>query len=159
MSNDLKKTLGIYYDFWSQKNEHTPWGIYWKGLKHKSNPRTRQYMEKLLIDKFPGAKIYEVKPNELIPQSLIASSDQVVLLYPDAIGLGFRKIEKSLQLSRSPAVLNGRKRCFNLDTKTKVRLYYRRFLARTMLPEMLFTLLFLVSTPVLLAIDLLRGDL
>lgn len=59
----------------------------------------------------------------------------ILLVYPDALGLGWSRAERTLRRNRA-FVLNGRRRLFALDASTRAKLLWRRFLANTRLPEM-----------------------
>ena len=89
--------------------------------------------------------------------------DTLILLYPDAIGVGWRRIERrlaSLAISRTMA-LNGRGRIFFLDPKGRRTLAGRRLMEGTRLLETALALAVVVMGPILAAwdglIDLTRG--
>ncbi len=76
--------------------------------------------------------------------------DALVLLYPDAIGLGWGRIERALKPLGVPIVLvvNGRKRTFILDKSSRLALKWRRFLEYIWLVEILLAAtLSVVSLP------------
>jgi hypothetical protein len=91
----------------------------------------------------------------------VAQADKVVLLYPDAIGLGFSAVErvvyKRKKVWAGVSVLNGRRRSFRLNAISRLSLRIRRSLEWTMLFELLFLPVFLVATPLMWVIDLARG--
>ena len=60
----------------------------------------------------------------------------ILLVYPDALGLGWSRAERTLRRNRA-FVLNGRRRLFALDASTRAKLLWRRFLANTRFPEMI----------------------
>jgi hypothetical protein len=66
--------------------------------------------------------------------------DAALLCYPDAIGSGWRSIEKRIARMNIPSVqvLNGRRRVFPLNSVFRRRLYLRRFLAGSWIGEILF---------------------
>lgn len=98
----------------------------------RSNPRSKEYMLKLLQEKFPGAEIVDLEQPR--------SPGRIILLYPDSIGLGWRKIEKKIAAqTQELIVLNGRRRIFDLTSSTHKQLLLRRFLEMTFLPEILLT--------------------
>jgi hypothetical protein len=84
-----------------------------------------------------------------------------VLLYPDAIGLGFGPLERKVVRTRKGGAevraLNGRRRDFLLDSSTLVALRLRRLIERSMLTELLFIPVFLCLTPLLLLVDWAKG--
>ncbi|MGA2462951.1 MAG: hypothetical protein ABSH06_01165 [Thermodesulfobacteriota bacterium] len=160
------KTLGIFSYPWPEEYvkglppQGTPWELQRKVVWRKANPRSEDYMKTLFFNHWPkGDYINADKdPNWFL---WVSSADQVVLLYPDAIGLGFRHIESQVfKLKKtliSVHVLNGRRREFILDHPTRWHLYLRRFLERGMFGEALTVLIFLMITPVLLAVDWTKG--
>lgn len=60
----------------------------------------------------------------------------ILLIYPDALGLGWSRAERTLSGNRA-FVINGRRRLFALDAPTRAKLLWRRFLANTRFPEMI----------------------
>lgn len=63
--------------------------------------------------------------------------DAVLLLYPDAIGLGWTLVERRLRQLKvaHTIVLNGRQRVFALDAEAHRKLLWRRLLERSWLVE------------------------
>jgi hypothetical protein len=115
-------------------------------------------MTALFRSHFPNGTIVNVEDGR-IPPEVTASADNIVLLFPDSIGMDFGDIERNVARrgpSRRVLVLNGRRRFFNLDAPMRRRLAWRRFLEATRLPELAFFAVFLVATPVLLLVDALR---
>lgn len=153
---------------------HSPWpqagmarpdrgdarALYRYAVWYKANPRGVEYMRDLVAGHFPEATWVNTAESEDWRQR-IAVADQIVLLYPDAIGMGFSPIERDLIAHKlawaGVTVLNGRSRRFRLNGGTHMGLRLRRFLAWTMLPEMLFLPVFVLATPVLWGLDLMRG--
>ena len=132
----------------------------WKKLIFlKSNPRDFAYMERLFAEQYPEATVVDATRDADWACS-IRDAKQVVLLYPDSIGLGFKPIEEQV-LSLAPGaeiqVLSGRRRSFTFDSATSSALRWRRLLSYTMFPEFCMTVVFLIWTPVLLIVDLARG--
>ena len=126
----------------------TPRWAYRRALLRKSNPRSPEYMRELFALRYPEGRIEETPP---------AGATAIVLLYPDAIGLGFGQIERRLPRGVPVRVLNGRRRDFVLDRRTKAGLRTRRLLERTMTAEALFVAVLAAVTPFLLGADLVRG--
>jgi hypothetical protein len=153
-------TVALFLDPWEGLAEASPSlrrpRLLWrKAMWFKANPRSLAYMRALLAEHFPDATLLDVRAEPDWERAL--GSGPVVLLYPDAIGIGFGAIERRL-LGRVPVtVLNGRRRNFALDRATRRRLRLRRFLERTMLLEGVFGLGLLIATPFLLGFDLARG--
>jgi hypothetical protein len=160
------KTLGIFSFPWPEEygepplQRRTPLALYRKAVWIKANPRNEEYMKKQFKSRWPDGDYVnaEKDPNWKLR---IPSADQVILIFPDAIGLGFRHIESQVfKLKKtliSVHVLNGRRREFILDHPTRWHLYLRRFLERGMFGEALTVLIFLMITPVLLAVDWTKG--
>jgi hypothetical protein len=135
----------------------SPGALYRKALSAKANPRPLEYMRARFDERFAGGAVIDVDA-EPAWRERAAAADTVVLLYPDAIGLGFGTVERSLPAaSGPPIVLNGRRREFPLDRGTRRSLRVRRVLEWTMAPELVATVAFLVVTPVLLVLDWIRG--
>lgn len=154
-------TVALFLDPWEGLAEASPSlrrpRLLWrKAMWFKANPRSLAYMRALLAEHFPDASLLDVR-SEPDWRHRLTGADRVVLLYPDAIGIGFGALERQL-LGRVPVtVINGRRRNFVLDRATRRRLRLRRFLERTMLLEGVFGLGLLLATPFLLGIDLARG--
>ena len=85
---------------------------------------------------------------------LAEDHDGVVLMYPDPLGLGFRRFERALlKVSSTPVlVVNGRGRSFLLDSGVHRQLLLRRALERTYALGFVLDLSFFVVTPVLAAL-------
>lgn len=120
----------------------------------KSNPRSREYMENLFSRRFPNGKLLE--KTQL--RSVLGSAT-IVLLYQDSIGLGwtFTEFRLRIRLRSKLVVLNGRGRLFELTLRDQLRLVLKRFLEKSMIPEVLFTVLFLPILPFVAAVDWMRG--
>lgn len=76
--------------------------------------------------------------------------DTVLLAYPDAIGLGWSSIERSLFFLKAQnlLVLNGRHRCFVLDQESRSKLLWRRLVGRSWIVEVFLSLgLVVLSIP------------
>lgn len=130
---------------------HTPLRVYRRAVLEKANPRSPDYMRRLL-DEHHGDDVTIVgDPAEA------AAAREIVLLYPDAIGLGFGRLERRLPRGVPVQVLTGRRRAFTLDARTRRRLRRRRFLERALVGEAIGLALAVAATPALLAVDLVRG--
>jgi hypothetical protein len=121
---------------------------YRQTLLNKANPRSPLYMRDLFAERCPQGEIADNVP---------AAADEIVLLYPDAIGLGFGALERRLPPGVPVRILNGRRREFALDPRTRRALRLRRALERTMLGETVALAAAAAVTPVLLLADLVRG--
>jgi hypothetical protein len=122
-------------------------------VEFKANPRDEAYMRALFAERYPAGR---VGAPEDAP-----GAERIVLLYPDAIGLGWRPVERALIRCVAPGVelrvLNGRRRDFLLDRRARCRLELRRALETSLAGEAAATVTFVLLTPILLAWDVLRG--
>ena len=154
-----RNVLALLYDPWPRSfGDDRGW---WQRLTarlarsqfSRANPRDANYMRALCVEKWGGAEIVDLASAST--PDLIRRADLVVLLYPDAIGQGFTRIERDVQRLKHGAAemraLNGRRRDFRLSPSV------RRWLERTMLTECLFAVAFLLVTPILLIIDFASG--
>lgn len=159
-----QSVIALYHNPWpghlDRPRDRHPVHLYRYAIWYKANPRSEEYLRALLGERFPDAKWLSVDEQSEWREH-IGEADEIVLLYPDSIGLGFaaleRKIRKSKKTWAGVTVLNGRRRQFRLTGATQLGLRMRRLLEWTMLPEMVFLLAFLVITPILWALDLARG--
>ncbi len=131
------KTYAVFDDsFFQIKPWWMPEKLY-RVVCQRSNPRSKDYMMELLHDKFPDAKLIDLKKKHY--------GCKIILLYPDSIGIGFRKIESILKMYNNEIiVLNGRKRVFALKPSVHKQLLLYRFLEITFLPEILITPFFVL---------------
>lgn len=147
-------TVGILHDPWTARRGRD--GLlrrYRVMVEYKANPRDEAYLRELFAERYPDGRIGT--PADA------AAAERVVLLYPDAIGLGWRQVERRIGAAARRdvelRVLNGRRRDFALDRRTRRQLAVRRFAETTLVGEAAMTAAFLAVTPLLLAYDLLRG--
>ena len=145
-------TLGILHDPWPQRRRRPP-RRYRTMVEFKANPRDETYLRALFAERYPGGRIGGVQD--------AGDAELVVLLYPDAIGIGWSAVEREIRARARPGtalrVLNGRRRDFALDRRMRCRLALRRVLETAVVGEAVLAAVLLVSTPPLLAWDLLRG--
>jgi len=157
------KIVGLYADPWAglaaaQISFGHPLRLWRKAVWFKANPRSAAYMRERLAERWPDAAFIDAGAGPWATS--LAGADTIVLLYPDAIGLGFGGIERQVRALAPRAtlkVLNGRRRCFDLDAGTRRALALRRFLERSMLVELLLGTALLLATPFLHAADLVAG--
>ena len=158
------KTVALAYDPWSALEDvparcHNPLFLWRRAMWFKANPRSAAYMRARLEEHWPEARLVEAAADAQWADRL-SDADRVVLLYPDAIGIGFGPIERRL-LRLVPrgtiTVLNGRRRAFPLDPATHGLLLLRRCLERSMIVECVVGALILVLTPVLFLVDFAQG--
>jgi hypothetical protein len=137
---------------------HTDAGRYWRAVIWKANPRSAEYMRDLFAGLVPDGVVVDAGRGMA---EALATADRVLLLYPDAVGLGWGRIERAVRdaapASSSIEVLNGRRRGFALDGGTRRALWLRRVLERTMLVELVAAGAIVGGAPLLWALDALRG--
>lgn len=116
-------------------------------------------MRDLFSERFPKGLFRSVDSPDW--KKAISSANRIVLLYPDAIGLGYGPIEAEVFKAKKPwavvSVTNGRRRSFILSRSARVQLAWRRVLERFMIGEMAAILAFIAVTPLLVTFDFLRG--
>jgi len=159
-----RATIGIFCDPWAglaqvPNSIRAPLRAWRKLLYAKANPRSADYMRTLFEREWGGGSFVDTGV-ERSWESMLEGAARVVLLYPDANGIGFGRIERRVRRLAPRAavhVLNGRQRQFLLDASTATAVRLRRFLECTMLIETVISLGILVATPVLLGIDVVRG--
>ena len=109
--------------FYENKPRYLPDKLY-RAICNRANPRTKKYMELMLKKTFPGIKIYLKSDLDSL-----GFSENIILLYPDSIGLGWGKLEsKCRRMCQHITILNGRGRTFLLDQATRRELKIKRFL-------------------------------
>ena len=156
--------VGIFHDSWVRIRQvptsfRNPFGLWLKAVWFKANPRSSDYMKALFAERYPGATFLDTGAGPISVATMVGSS-KVVLLYPDSIGLGYSAIERGIARNASHAaveVLNGRRRQFAFDRRSRWALRCRRFLEWTMLIECFAGVILLLATPFLLLIDFVRG--
>ena len=145
-------TVGILHDPWPGRRGGRL-RRYRTMVEFKANPRDEAYLRALFAERYPDGRLGTLQD--------AGGAARVVLLYPDATGVGRAPVERRARAALSPGaelrVLNGRRRDFALDRRTRRQLRLRRALETALVAEALFAVLFAVLTPPLLAFDLLRG--
>jgi len=112
-------------------------------------------MRRRFAESYPGGRLVEVQGRHDSATDP-GSAELVVLLYPDAIGLGFGRLERRLRAAPLRA-LTGRGRDYELTAGVRRRLLIRRALERTMLVELAIAPLVLIVAVVALVVDLVGG--
>lgn len=157
-----KSTVGIYHDDWrtTPARASSLADLHRRAVMVKAGPRDSAYMRRLFAERWPDGQFVDADAGTDWT-SLVREADVVVLLYPDAIGLGFGGIESLVARNRkhwaTVRVLNGRRRSFVLSRTAHAGLRMRRAIERSMMGEALLIVPFVMVTPFLVAIDLLRG--
>lgn len=158
-----ERTIGILFDPWVSIRQtptsfRNPLRLWKKAVWYRANPRSDAYMKSLFSQRYPDAKLVTLG-DRAFPADFDSRAAKIVLLYPDAIGLGFASLERRIARAIPNAaveVLNGRKRQFVLDRRSRFDLVCRRFLEWTMLIEIASGLAILAVTPVLILVDAVR---
>ena len=117
--------------FFKVKPKWIPYKL-WSVVCGRANPRSKEYMLKLLAEKYPDVKLInsEKLSNEL---------SVVILLYPDSIGLGKSSLEGTiLKKTKQVFIINGRGRFFPLTKSIYFKLRFLRFLEITFFSELIF---------------------
>lgn len=127
---------------------------------YTADPRPEPYMRELFSRHHADGVFVNVNADPAWQQAA-AGADTVVLLYPDAIGLGYGPLEREIAgLKKDWAavrVLSGKRQQFLLTRAALLGLRMRRLFSRLLVGEMLFTVVFLVVTPLFLLVDWIGG--
>ena len=157
-----RNSLGIFYNPWKSSYDHKQsiQELYGRAIWLKANPRSEEYMRSLFAERWPNGVFVDIHSNSDW-QSLVKSADNVVLLYPDAIGIKFTDIETTVNALKKEwaaiRVLNGRRRDFLLNRAVRFQLRLRRFIERSMLGEVFIMIFFITISPFFLVSDFLGG--
>ncbi|HQS83352.1 MAG: glycine/betaine ABC transporter permease [Alphaproteobacteria bacterium 16-39-46] len=136
--------------FFTQKPWWLPLKLY-QVVCNRSNPRSKEDLINFLKFSFPKAQLVDINN---IPENV----KEVILLYPDAIGLGYCSLEKKcFKKFKTIKVLTGRNRSFNLTYTKRASLLLRRFLEISFLSELLFAPFLLLIGSILGIKDKLTG--
>jgi hypothetical protein len=118
--------------------------------EYRGNPRSLEYM-KGLVDQYLGK--VDLVPTHDLSMLSCPTVEQIVLLWPDANGMGWSDIEQRVfKLKKSSGevyVLNGRKRLFGLSKSQWRAIRLKRFLEKSFVLEMGVLLLFVITAPLL----------
>ena len=133
-------------------------------LQHRRNPRSLEYMERVAHQIHPGfvaGQKHVVQEDRRLPTLAWHDVDEIVLLWPDANGTGWTAIERQVFRQKNPAtpvrVLNGRGRFFLLSRPVWRGFRWRRFLEKSLVPELGIFVLFLITSPWLALWDIALG--
>lgn len=152
------RVIGLFSRPWPEGLEvsrppaHHPVRMYRWAVWYKANPRDEDYMRGLFHERFPEGRFINIDRDRQW-RAAAARAEKVVLLYPDATGLGFARLEREVKRLLPPwgtlSVLNGRRREFRLTPPTLLALKTRRLLERSLVAELAATFLFLAAGPIL----------
>ena len=108
-----------------------------------------------------AARIQQITEADQLDGRMLRKLRAVVLLWRDGNGTGWFPIERrvfgEVNGDARLLVLNGRRRQFELTRSVWSAYLMRRAVGKSLIPETLFTLFFVVTSPFLLTWDLLRG--
>jgi len=159
------RIVGVYWSPWDAWfPEGQPYsslrGKYRWHLMQSSGVRDEVYMRRAFADAYPSGLFVVVdRAGDWV--GALAGASTAVLLYPDPIGYGFGRIEARLRTAVPPGcvlrALNGRRRDFELDSTSRRALTLRRMCKGLLLGELAFSTAFVLLTPFLVGLDLLRG--
>jgi len=159
MVND-DNAIGLFLNTWPAEFGRSPRQYYLRAVHFKANPRSKEYMQSLFMEYFPGGEFIDTAQQGDWP-SRVQRADRIVLLYPDATGIGFCKTERKLiRIMPKGCIilaLNGRRRLFEFNWLTRKALYLRRLLERYMIGEITAAVFIMLATPFLWLWDQLRG--
>jgi hypothetical protein len=131
-------------------------------VRNQRNPRNLSYMVALAQERFAGPlEIVSIPAGPSIPAVAWSEAREVVLLWPDPTGIGWRKIEAECR-RRVPRqttvwVLNGRRRQFPFDSPIFRKMRRRRWMETSLVFQTAFALAAFTGAPLLWLADLLRG--
>ena len=131
-------------------------------LRNQRNPRSGVYMERLARERFPQLdKLVCAGPDGRLPEISWAEVQQIILLWPDANGIGWKPIESQCLRNRRVGariwILNGRRRQVELNGKVYRKLKLRRKLEVSLLLNIVTSAVVIPLASVLWLADLLRG--
>ena len=101
-------------------------------------------------------KNVEICPADKLWQSDNKIIDNVIAIYPDALGLGWEPLERRLPKGKT-YIINGRRRLFCFNYSMRRRLRWRRFYAETRLVELIASSTIIPVAAGLAFWDFLRG--
>ncbi len=146
------KIYGIHHRrFFNDRPWYMP-RMLWRVVVNRANPRSEDYMKALFAEKFPdGIYLGDSFPEAAVPE------DRIVLLYADANGMGYGGIELKCFFGHQVETINGRRRHVHLTYGHWALLMVKRFLEKSILPELIVTPFVFITAAVLWAGDALRG--
>jgi len=130
----------------------------------RRHPREADYMRDLVRHAHGeeyASRIQQITEADQLDRRALRRFRAVVLLWRDGNGTGWFPIERRVfgEISGEARllVLNGRRRQFELTRRAWSAFLMRRAVGKSLIPETMFTLWFVVTSPFLLTWDLLRG--
>jgi len=130
-------------------------------VSYRRNARSWQYMESLARENdsaFDSAKVYSGENLSTLDWKAL---DRVILLWPDASGMGWSPVEREVFRRMDPnttlMVFNGRRRSFSLTKKQWTTWRFRRFVDKWFIGDTAALAFLLITTPFLVLADKIRG--
>ena len=128
--------------------------------RYKQARRSPEYMRALAVER-AGPDVAFVDVADISRPGLLDGTERIFLLWDDAIGAGWGVADLKVMMKAAPSasvtVLNGRRRSFQLTPQALAGTWARRFVEATFLGELLFTIAFVVVSPFIVGLDLVRG--
>ena len=128
--------------------------------RYKQARRSAEYMRALAVE-HAGADVVFVDAADVMSSGRLDGAGRIFLLWDDAIGagwgLGDLKVLMNAPSSATVTVLNGRRRSFALTPRSLAGAWARRFLEASFLGELVFTIAFVIVSPFIVGLDLVRG--
>jgi len=125
--------------------------------EYRGSVRPLSYMKELVHSRIGKIDSVDTMEMPLLSQVDVFQFRQIVLLWPDANGMGWFNIERQIfkrkQADTPVYVLNGRRRLFELPRKQWGAFRIKRFIEKTFLLEIGVLLLFIVTAPILAVWD------
>lgn len=129
----------------------------------RRNPRSGEYMNLLAAerDAHPDDVWIHLEDTSTLPAMPLDGVERVVLLWRDGNGTGWRTVERHVFANKAPGarvdVLNGRRRAFELTPALWRGYLTRRFVEKSLVPDMAIAAMLLTLSPVIIGWDLIRG--
>jgi hypothetical protein len=115
-----------------------------------------QNAEPTAIEKLKSSRVERIRAEILA--GVANRWDTVVILYPDALGLSWRRLERAAMMTGANVVIvNGRRRLFTLDGPIQRGLTWRRWFATTRLQELLMAVCIIPVAALCAIFDAARG--
>jgi len=129
----------------------------------RRNPRSREYMNLLAAEHgaHPDNAWIHLEDASTLPSIPLDGVERIVLLWRDGNGTGWRTVERHVFANKAPgasvAVLNGRRRAFELTPALWRGYVTRRFVEKSLVPDVAIAAMLLTLSPVIIGWDLIRG--
>jgi hypothetical protein len=157
----MTSVVGLYYDPLVKNSERK--GVAGRLYMHYTAllaPRDESYMRHLFEQRYPDGSFLNAGVDGNW-QTKIRDAEKIVLLFPDAIGFGFSRLEHEVRRLKSAAAevrfLNGRTRTLQISASVRSQLRLRRLLVRFLVFEMLAIVPFFFATLLFAGSDRVRG--